>query len=372
MMRSFVRIGALAGSIVAVASVVTASVPDSAGLIHGCINNATRVVRIIDPAMSGNLGRCITQSGPLRERNAGVVEPDRPGGTGRRRRTGGSGRSAGPPVLPVSLARREHPARSVPPDHRARPARREHRASRGHKAEGPPGIPGEQGPAGPAGVAGLSDLDGVACDAPGGELGITSVAVAADGAVSLRCLAVAPRTLTVAVVSSVGGVVTSAPEGISCPPTCEADFATGTSVVLTAGPGSVFTERTWSGACTGTAATCAVTMDVDRAVTVTYRRFVPLQVQATNDQDPFGNGDGVVEVVIGNTTHTCRVGDGSTRTCTLPSTPAGTNIPVRAVGGGGDGAQISGPCSDSGGSVAVCSFVVPDVATIVTIQVDFD
>ena len=129
-----------------------------------------------------------------------------------------------------------------------------------------------------------------------------------------------------ALVSSVGGVVTSAPEGISCPPTCEADFATGTSVVLTAGPGSVFTERTWSGACTGTAATCAVTMDVDRAVTVTYRQFVPLQVQATNDQDVFGSADGVVEVVIGNTTHTCRVGDGSTRTCSLPSTPAGTKF----------------------------------------------
>ena len=51
---------------------------------------------------------------------------------------------------------------------------------------------------------------------------------------------------------------------------------------------------------------CAVTMDVDRAVTLTFRQFVPLQVQATNDQDVSGSADGVAEVVIGNTMHTCR------------------------------------------------------------------
>jgi type VI secretion system Hcp family effector len=43
-----------------------ASIPDSGGLIHGCVNKATGVVRIIDTAKTGTLGTCVA-SGALAE-----------------------------------------------------------------------------------------------------------------------------------------------------------------------------------------------------------------------------------------------------------------------------------------------------------------
>ncbi len=66
------------------------------------------------------------------------------------------------------------------------------------------------------------------------------------------------------------GAVTSAPVGISCPGTCEGDFAEGAEITLTAGNvgGRSFTG--WSGACSGTDPECVVTLSADRAVTATY------------------------------------------------------------------------------------------------------
>ena len=66
------------------------------------------------------------------------------------------------------------------------------------------------------------------------------------------------------------GTVTSNPSGISCPGTCAAEFATGTTVTLTATPtnGSTFTG--WSGAgCTGTGP-CVVAIVGDQTVTATF------------------------------------------------------------------------------------------------------
>ena len=152
MMRSFVRIGTLAGSIVAVASVVTASVPDAAGLIHGCINNTTRVVRIIDPAMSGNLGQLHhPERAPRRETPASWSQVGPAGPAGEPGAAGAPG-EIGPAGPQGEAGAAGAPGEPGP-----------------QGAEGPPGIPGEQGPAGPAGVAALSDLDGVACTRPAGN-----------------------------------------------------------------------------------------------------------------------------------------------------------------------------------------------------------
>lgn len=65
------------------------------------------------------------------------------------------------------------------------------------------------------------------------------------------------------------GTVTSAPAGISCKPTCSANFGSGTVVTLTetAAEGSVFAG--WSGACTGTGG-CLVTMTAAENVTATF------------------------------------------------------------------------------------------------------
>lgn len=62
-----VAASAVGGAVLMVAVPSLASVPDAAGVIHGCINKATAVVRIIDTAKTGALGQCITTTGPLAE-----------------------------------------------------------------------------------------------------------------------------------------------------------------------------------------------------------------------------------------------------------------------------------------------------------------
>ena len=65
------------------------------------------------------------------------------------------------------------------------------------------------------------------------------------------------------------GTVTSSPSGINCGSTCTANYASGTSVTLTAAPASGSTFAGWSGACTGTG-TCTVSMTAARNVTATF------------------------------------------------------------------------------------------------------
>src|SRR5689334_17659492 len=66
------------------------------------------------------------------------------------------------------------------------------------------------------------------------------------------------------------GTVTSNPAGISCGTTCAADFAIGSTVVLTAAPtgGSTFTG--WSGGGCGGTGSCTVVMNADQTVTATF------------------------------------------------------------------------------------------------------
>ncbi|MCB9126044.1 MAG: DUF11 domain-containing protein [Caldilineaceae bacterium] len=75
--------------------------------------------------------------------------------------------------------------------------------------------------------------------------------------------------LTVTTAGTGSGTVTSAPAGIACGATCAADFDSGTSVTLSAGPVAGATFAGWSGACAGTGA-CTVTMDAARSVTATF------------------------------------------------------------------------------------------------------
>jgi len=80
----------------------------------------------------------------------------------------------------------------------------------------------------------------------------------------------APGTfiLTVAKAGIGSGTVTSSPSGINCGSTCITNFASGTSVTLTAAAASGSTFAGWSGACTGMA-TCTVSMTAARLVTAT-------------------------------------------------------------------------------------------------------
>lgn len=75
-------------------------------------------------------------------------------------------------------------------------------------------------------------------------------------------------TLTVTLSGAGGGSVTSTPAGISCPGTCSAQFAESSTVTLAATPDATSALGGFSGACS--AAPCAVTMNANAAVTVSF------------------------------------------------------------------------------------------------------
>lgn len=100
------------------------------------------------------------------------------------------------------------------------------------------------------------------------------------------------HSLSVTVTGPGSGSVTSSPPGISCSSgTCNADFAEGTEVVLTATPaptGGAFFAG-WSGACAGAGTgPCTLTMDGDRAATATF------STQQTVNLTIVGDGVGTV------------------------------------------------------------------------------
>ena len=76
--------------------------------------------------------------------------------------------------------------------------------------------------------------------------------------------------LTVALAGTGTGSVSSNPTGIYCGADCTESYTSGTVVTLTASAevGSVFSG--WSGACSGTAVTCPVTMSGAQSVTATF------------------------------------------------------------------------------------------------------
>jgi RHS repeat-associated protein/uncharacterized repeat protein (TIGR02543 family) len=78
------------------------------------------------------------------------------------------------------------------------------------------------------------------------------------------------KPLSVATLGSGAGTVTSSPAGIDCGNSCRADFASNTVVTLTASPATDSTFTGWSGACTGTATSCTVTLSQARSVNATF------------------------------------------------------------------------------------------------------
>jgi hypothetical protein len=72
------------------------------------------------------------------------------------------------------------------------------------------------------------------------------------------------------VTTSGPGSVVSSPSGVNCGATCVAGFQPGTTVTLTATAGAGATFSGWSGACSGTSASCVVAMTAFRTVAVTF------------------------------------------------------------------------------------------------------
>src|SRR6266704_1835466 len=107
-----------------------------------------------------------------------------------------------------------------------------------------------------------------------------SIVLSSDQSVSATFTASASNQLTVSVTGS--GTLTSNPAGINCPGTCNANFADGTNLALTATPASGFTFSGFSGACTGTTCQLTITGGQSLSVTAKFAGPPPQDITAIN------------------------------------------------------------------------------------------
>jgi lysophospholipase L1-like esterase len=141
------------------------------------------------------------------------------------------------------------------------------------------------------------------------------------------------------------GTVVSSPTGISCGSTCSASFASGTSVTLTAAAVSGSAFAGWSGACSGSASTCTVSMTQARSVTATFNGNVNAALLTVTRA---GSGTGTITsspsgiVCVGNT-------------CTSSYTTPVTVTLTAAASSGSVFAGWSGACSGTGTCAVVMS-----------------
>ncbi len=149
--------------------------------------------------------------------------------------------------------------------------------------------------------------------------------------------------LTVSVVGN--GTVTGT--GINCgagATTCTSpNHAAGSTTTLTATPASGATFTGWSGACTGTAATCTVTFDASKTVTATFSGGAAGTFPLTVSVAGAGRVTGA-SISCGNGASTCTATFSSGTTVTLTATPGSA---ATFGGWGGACAGITPKCTVS-------------------------
>ena len=169
-----------------------------------------------------------------------------------------------------------------------------------------------------------------------------------------------PVTLTVAEAGTGTGQVTSSPLGINCSATskqCAAQFAAGTSVILTASASSGSSFSGWSGVCSGSGiGTCQLTLSADTTVTATFTKKPTTKVLSVVLA---GGGSGTVM--------SSPSGINCGPTCTA-SFDTGTQITLSAAAAGGStfAGWSGGGCSGANGctltlnadTIVTASFVV--------------
>lgn len=253
--------------IVGAGTATAVGIPDADGVIHGCYNNSTGAVRIVTSE-----SQCVT--------------------TGRAARL----------ETPISWNQRGPQGPQGFPGEQGEPGPEGPPGAAGEDGEpGPPGLQGEPGPVGPQGEPGrgltdLADLEGLPCNTGTPESGTVSVTVAdinAGSGISLTC-DTATQGLDVTVENRsgyrkyrcgtdgwgraeycyqpiyTGGMVSLTPPGITCTAQCSRTYVAGQTVTLEMQVGYYGKFDGWSGACTGTDATCTVTMDQARSVTASF------------------------------------------------------------------------------------------------------
>lgn len=110
---------------------------------------------------------------------------------------------------------------------------------------------------------------GGACTGTGQTCSVAMTAARSVTA-SFEAISVTPATYTLSVAKSGSGTVTSSPAGISCGADCSEPYTGGTSVTLSAVPATGYTFKGWSGACSGTSSTCAVSVTSALGVTAIF------------------------------------------------------------------------------------------------------
>jgi len=105
------------------------------------------------------------------------------------------------------------------------------------------------------------------------ETGASSLVVVANGIasqpVAVTVTGGATYTLSVSVIGTPGGKVTSSPTGIDCGSTCSTSFAAGSQITLTASPAAAWGLSGWGGACGGIGS-CSLTMNANSSVSATF------------------------------------------------------------------------------------------------------
>ena len=95
-----------------------------------------------------------------------------------------------------------------------------------------------------------------------------------------------PDKVQVTVVVGGSGVVRSAPAGIDCPGACQASFAQGTTVSLTAEPAASASFKEWSGACAGSSSRCDLTVSTAVQAGATFVSSPPDECAGLRPVDP--------------------------------------------------------------------------------------
>jgi len=84
-----------------------------------------------------------------------------------------------------------------------------------------------------------------------------------------------PSAPMLGVSTTAGGRIISSPAGLDCGLTCTAGFTAGTQITLTAAPDAGYLFSGWSGACSGTAGTCTLTLNGSLNAAASFTRMVP-------------------------------------------------------------------------------------------------
>lgn len=146
------------------------------------------------------------------------------------------------------------------------------------------------------------------------------------------------QTLTTTTAGAGTGIVTSSPDGIDCGSACVGDFTDGASVTLTAAAAAGSTFTGWSGDCTGTEATCQLTMDGTHSATANFVENSILTV--TKD------GDG------GGTVTSDAPGIDCGASCSHDYAPSAT---VTLTATAATGSTFTGWSGDCSGTVTTCN-----------------